>query len=73
MYFKFPSVNNVFCKTVSSSPELGSRYFRNANAPMVNLGMGIIEPVDQFTKSNRGLVGRTLTDGPEKVSVKILN
>ena len=45
----------------------------NVNAPMVNLGVGIIEPVDQFTKSNRGLVARTLTDGQEKVPVRILN
>ena len=45
----------------------------NANAPMVNLGVGIIEPADQFTKSNRGLVTRTLTDGKEKVPVRIPN
>ncbi|KAK3086715.1 hypothetical protein FSP39_022396 [Pinctada imbricata] len=38
-----------------------------------NLGVGMVEPIDSFTKSDRGLTARTLTDSPDKVPVRIMN
>ena len=40
---------------------------------MSELGLGVVEPIDQFTKSDRGLVARTLSNCSDKVPVRIMN
>ena len=38
-----------------------------------DLGVGIVEPIESFTKSDRALTARTLTDNATKVPVRLMN
>ncbi|KAK3104661.1 hypothetical protein FSP39_007335 [Pinctada imbricata] len=44
-----------------------------AGKPVTDLGLGIIEPIESFTKSDRALTARIVTDCSTRVPVRLMN